>query len=288
MEETINFLSDLNLDEPNDERNFYICEFNNNNYPTNQYPMLHRHPFYEIMFIIKGEGIIKVDFKDYHIQKGALFLFSALQIHLPISHSITENFHGFLLRFDQSFFAEKEFFDNISIFNFDYLIINEPEYFQMKIWLYKLLEEYKSNKPLSDFTLKSFLNIFLISIQRLLPDVIRETKMTNIFGSLNKLIEQNHYKLASSSYYAKQLKIPLKLLNQTVRAYSGMPCGNYIRSKTLIEAKRLLLYTTLNVSEVANELGFMDMKYFSRFFKQHTGLPPVRFKKVIISKYNAE
>jgi AraC-like DNA-binding protein len=47
----------------------------------------------------------------------------------------------------------------------------------------------------------------------------------------------------------------------------------------LIEAKRLLCYTDRPVKQITFELGFEDVSYFSNFFKKHTQLSPLVFKK---------
>ena len=47
---------------------------------------------------------------------------------------------------------------------------------------------------------------------------------------------------------------------------------NLIHERILIEAKRLLLFTTNTITEIAYELGFTDTSYFMRFFKKHTSL----------------
>jgi len=92
-------------------------------------------------------------------------------------------------------------------------------------------------------------------------------------------MEENHYKMVTPSYYAKKMKISLKALNEAVKDYTGQVCGEYIRSKTIIEAKRLLRYTTMSSSQITTELGFADTGYFSRFFKRETGFSPIEFRK---------
>ena len=44
------------------------------------------------------------------------------------------------------------------------------------------------------------------------------------------------------------------------------------------EAKRLLRYTSMGVSEIAYELGFDDPAYFTRFFSQRTSMAPRAFR----------
>ena len=48
--------------------------------------------------------------------------------------------------------------------------------------------------------------------------------------------------------------------------------------RALPEARRLLLYSQLSVTEVAYAVGFEDAAYFSRFFTRHVGQPPRAYR----------
>lgn len=50
--------------------------------------------------------------------------------------------------------------------------------------------------------------------------------------------------------------------------------GNYITAWRLRKAKELLTDPALSVSEIADRLGFATQRYFSTFFKDHTGQSP--------------
>lgn len=277
MTTEIKLFYDIDPNSPNEDKNFFIGQIQHSPLPAGTpQPLPHRHPFYEIIFVINANGIMKIDFIDRPMQKGSLYLMLPSQIHLPI---YTGEFHGILLRFDLSIFEEKTFLENLSIFNFDYLLVEEPAYSALVELLLSLHEEFQSEKTLKQYTINNLLKLFLIQVQRLLPNVVNEHIHTTIFGSLNTLLETNNYKIQTPAFYAKKLKISLKVLNQAVKEYTGIPCGEYIRSKTIIEAKRLLSYTGMNSNEIATNLGFEDAAYFSRFFKRETGFTPIVFRK---------
>jgi AraC family transcriptional activator of pobA len=50
--------------------------------------------------------------------------------------------------------------------------------------------------------------------------------------------------------------------------------------EVVLEAKRLLYYSRLNVKEIAYELGYEDHTYFSRLFKQNTEMTPLAFRRI--------
>jgi AraC-like DNA-binding protein len=47
----------------------------------------------------------------------------------------------------------------------------------------------------------------------------------------------------------------------------------------MLEAKRLLLHSEVNVAEIATQLAFDDPAYFSRCFRKHTGRSPIDFRR---------
>lgn len=53
----------------------------------------------------------------------------------------------------------------------------------------------------------------------------------------------------------------------------------YDDTRIIKEAKILLRQTAWSVSEIAHCLGFAEVAHFSNFFKKHTSLTPLSFRK---------
>ncbi|MBL4663390.1 MAG: response regulator [Flavobacteriaceae bacterium] len=62
-----------------------------------------------------------------------------------------------------------------------------------------------------------------------------------------------------------------------LQAITGMSFNIYLRTLRLNKAKILLLDDSLNVSEIAYEVGYNDPKYFSRIFSEEFGVTPSKF-----------
>jgi AraC-like DNA-binding protein len=82
-----------------------------------------------------------------------------------------------------------------------------------------------------------------------------------------------------ASDYARMLHLSLYQLNAITKSALGKTCSDLITERIILEAKRLLLVTTDQVSLVADQLGYDDVSYFIRFFKKKTGHSPERFRK---------
>lgn len=59
-----------------------------------------------------------------------------------------------------------------------------------------------------------------------------------------------------------------------------MPLREYLRTKQLEEAERLITKTPLRMHEIALHAGFGTTSTFYRCFKQAHGVPPGTFREV--------
>lgn len=60
---------------------------------------------------------------------------------------------------------------------------------------------------------------------------------------------------------------------------TGESFNQYVRDKRIKIAKEYLEKTDFTIMEIAEKCGYEDEKYFSRVFKQETGLLPTRYRK---------
>ena len=79
--------------------------------------------------------------------------------------------------------------------------------------------------------------------------------------------------------YAAEAFVSPGHLNRMVRKSTGKSVGAWIDIARLGMAKKLLGDTETPISEIAAAVGLADPSYFSRFFKKHTGLSPIAFRK---------
>jgi AraC family transcriptional activator of pobA len=78
--------------------------------------------------------------------------------------------------------------------------------------------------------------------------------------------------------YCSELGVSNSRLVRACRAVLNRSPLEIVNDRILLEAKRLLIYSGLSVSEAAFALGFSDPAYFSRFFKLREGVSPSQFR----------
>jgi AraC family transcriptional activator of pobA len=112
-----------------------------------------------------------------------------------------------------------------------------------------------------------------------LPGQSVQPEKFDIFRKFNLLVEANFRNQRTVNYYAQQLNKSPKTLANLFALYNKKTPIQMIQERIVIEAKRLLYHTDKSIKQVTYELGFEDAAYFSNFFKRHTGVSPLDFRK---------
>ncbi|NEW05119.1 response regulator [Paenibacillus sp. SYP-B3998] len=68
-------------------------------------------------------------------------------------------------------------------------------------------------------------------------------------------------------------------LSQLFKQQTGGKFVDYVIGMRMEEAKKLLLKTSLRVSEIAQRIGYGDIAYFSNTFKKLSGCSPLEYRK---------
>lgn len=145
------------------------------------------------------------------------------------------------------------------------------------------IEEFQDVDDIQEDMLRMLLKRLIILITRsakkqFVADQFPEQKL-DIIRQFNLLVEKNYKSEHSVKFYADQLHKSPKTLSNLFNLYNNGTPSEIIQQRIILEAKRLLLFTNSSAKEIAYELGYEDVAYFSSFFKRVTGLSPLVFKK---------
>lgn len=146
--------------------------------------------------------------------------------------------------------------------------------------LKELLFSFNGNSKLEqEVSINLFNSILLILVNANHDFVSLPDKYYERIHDFFLLVFENSKKEKRVTFYADQLNISSKRLNQILQEFTNKSASYFIQEHLIMEAKRRLNYGDMNINQIADELGFDDVAYFSRFFKKWTALSPEKYRK---------
>lgn len=249
----------------------------------------HTLTYYDITFITEGEGSFSIDNQDYVAAPRDVIFSQPGEMR---NWDIENIANGYALIFEDKFlsavFKDSLFVQHLSFFSFGMhsSCIHLPD--ELYIRILQLLKDIKIEIDTYRQNDVHVLRALLYEILMLLDRTYR--KMIPA-GSVNKegsnayirkfieLVNDCFREQHSVWYYADKLCITPNYLNEITNSVMRVSAKQYIQDKIIEESKRLLAYTDASVSEIAFGLHFSTISYFVRFFRQHTGMTPLSYRK---------
>jgi AraC family transcriptional regulator, transcriptional activator of pobA len=278
------------INKPQSKTEFEILEFSTMTEPD--VDDVHRHTFYEILWVDSGKSRQIIDYVPHTLGSRSLFFISPGQVH---EFEAWQPLQGGTIMFTRDFFLmgrqdnhalfELSFLDNA--YTSPQLRLGASEFKAVRNTITQLLQERKGKNP-DEQILQSLLHILLRQIQRGVDgktDYEKPKRYLILQKQFQELIEQNFKTNNTTQYYADELNITQHHLNRIIKEQTGKTATELIRARTLLEAKRMLTFTDLTISEIAAELGFFDSSYFAKIFKKEEGVSASAFQQRMSEKY---
>lgn len=244
--------------------------------------------YYDITLITEGIGSFRVDDFSYIIAPQKIFFTSPMQVR---KWEIQKVPRGLILIFEEeflsTFFNDSEFVQRLSYFNTVYhepvLSLSTQDFIYFTTVLENIEEEIIEQDKKDNHILRALLYQALCWLDRkyLKSNPEPEKASGRYILEFRKMVNLNFKTRHSVGFYADKLHISAGHLNDMVKGHFGISAKNFIQNRIFLEAKRLLLYSTLSVSEIAWNLNFQDDSYFVKAFKNKIGCTPHSYKNSI-------
>lgn len=238
------------------------------------------------ILVTDGELQIKIGYNDHIINKKVLLIIQPLK---PFAiESYSKNIQGYVLYINEDSILGT-MGNHSLIFNLDYLETWGSSLFPLKnlpnIFIKNIFDRIKFQQIQKDedFTIvNAYVITLLLEIKGIYNEAVNANRAAiDLSRKYKKEVYDNLDKHLSISEYAEKLAVSPNHLNKSIKSVTGFSASEMINKLRIIEAKYLLMLTELNISDVAERLGFTDFSYFSRYFKKYENITPSEYRKKI-------
>ena len=252
-----------------------------------EYPK-HRHNYLEFMYVYGGEMVTIIDDQEIVIKQGELLL-----LNQNIEHAIKYTNENDIIF---NFIIKPEFLEFLSgmaeeqnevfIFIFDalYSYDNKGEYLIFKVsnneivrnHIEAIITNIYQQQLNHSFTLKLLVGLLLTELMNN-PHLIETYESNNynklVVISILKYITLN-YQEGSLSVLAKQIHQPDYKICKLIKEHTGSTFKQLIQEERLKAAANLLKTTSLPIVEIMQEVGYENITYFYKIFKEKFKITP--------------
>lgn len=245
----------------------------------------HGHDFYMSVLITAGSGTHQIEFINYTVKPGSVFMLSPGKVH---TWDLSDDIDGYVCFHTKEFYDLNSTYEKVSGYPFFSCVGNTPLIVLKKSSLKKtesmfseIVKEYHHDKLMKFKKIFSMVNILYIELSReYLPKKVRDDQNLPYLArvqQLEDLINKNFVDIKSPGQYARMMYVSEKHLNRMVKVSLNKTTSDLITERIILEAKRMLVFSEKNIAEITAGLGYTDSAYFFRFFKKKTTLTPTAF-----------
>lgn len=245
----------------------------------------HRHDFYVTMLFTQGRGLHHIDFTTHEVKPGSLFAMAPGQVHYWELSSDADGWIFFHSRAGfESFFAAERLHDYhlyAPLQKSDALQLDAKNAQAVGALMADMYHNSLQPVLREKYVLTLALQVYVL-VEQLLQTKSQEDAAAghvyqDKFRKFGALLEAHFRQHKTVSFYAGQLHMTPKHLNRICQTLSGKSCSEWIASRVMLEAKRLLVHAHNGLGVVAETLGFEDYAYFSKWFRKNSGETPSQF-----------
>ena len=128
--------------------------------------------------------------------------------------------------------------------------------------------------------IKSIINLATILAKHLLLENIVKPKNLSTLDTLVEFINENIHSPLSVEYIAQQNFVSVSLVYKLFYKNFNTSVKDYINKRRCELALSLLMFSDKSLNDVAFEVGFSSLSYFSKVFKKLYGVPPLKYRQL--------
>jgi AraC-like DNA-binding protein/cupin superfamily acireductone dioxygenase involved in methionine salvage len=253
-------------------------------------PDYHEHDSYEIYYLLSGTRYYFINDKTYRVDKGDLVLINR---GLPHKTTYCDSLmhERILINFDETYIQDivrlSADVDLLRAFYQNRNIVKLPKVEQTTVerLLFNIIKEARGKDLGYESYVRLALGELLIFINRKAmhtkpSDSIEIDHMHGKVSEIQKYLSTRYMKKITLGSISEKFYISPFYLSRIFKKTTGFTFVEYLNSLRIREAQQLLKESQLNVSEIADRVGYDSQTHFGRVFKKLTGMSPLQYKKM--------
>lgn len=248
-----------------------------------------RHNFYEFYYVANGEMTITINGEKRLFSEGEYIMVPPMVYHGMEPHKTYAT--GVVISFDATGYPDEVFDGKLSSFGKQLLTniintyaknCNESEFRP------KMFPEKDEEK---DFgygqALRGYIDCLMMLILQEHKKIKREkTHTEKTYNPLAQdtlsYLEKHFRENPSLRQIADHLNYSVPHICRVFKQNYNESIVNYVAKLKIDEAVRLIEENNMSLREISDSLGFDNVAYFTRIFKQHTGMTPSAYRKFAV------
>jgi AraC family transcriptional regulator, L-rhamnose operon transcriptional activator RhaR len=255
---------------------------------------LHKHDFLEMVYVTKGKALHRLNDSETIVEKGDYFIIDYGAYHKYSSiNNIRFEIINVLFKpemIDKTLMRCRSFQDLINhyLIRFSYKMLERiPTDFIFHDddqSILNLIEkmQYEFGKKNSGYVemMRCYLIEIIISTMRRISKNDAGKLYNDYSRYIIDCVEENYMKPITLTRISSKLNYSLPYISKKFKNDMGMSFNEYLQKKRIEQSCRLISNTEKKISEIAELVGYRDVKFFNHVFKKHLKMTPREFKKI--------
>lgn len=271
-----------------------VCHIEHASTVGNVYPA-HFHNYIEILYGMTGTYDVLLNGSHYTFSNGDMVLINSREVHQI--NSMSENGGDyFVLRFDPEILYSNMFRNNLE-FKYVLPFLLENSNHQKVIaasdikdtfipnLFHEVQREFEQKEYGYEFAVKNHIGRIFLWILRHFHNAgtgfsipsTKEDRMNRLQPAFDYVLE-NYNEEIKTEYIAELCNMSFCYFSRIFNQQMEMSFCEYVNRIRIMEAEKLLISTTMNITEIATSVGLNTTSYFIKLFKKYKNVTPKQFK----------
>ncbi|MDO5337374.1 MAG: AraC family transcriptional regulator [Eubacteriales bacterium] len=261
-------------------------------HPRYTRPQLHKHNYFEINFVFKGQGKFIFEKEMRIMRQGELCIIAPSSNHDFLIEDESTVFTICIRQstFDTTFFSLMSRKDLLSYFfrtilkgneHSNYLLFFTKEHGLLKRYIRNMMIESSRRDMYGNSCCISYVNLFFSTVLRNYSQTIQfyNYQLGTDFSLVLQYIQHNYQTLTLSAL-ANLFHYSEPHLCTLIKQNTGFTFTELIKRLRLADATDFLVNTNLKVGEIAEQIGYNSADHFSRVFRSTYKMSPLEYRKL--------